>query len=391
MQMFFRITLKYSQLADEIVNRLPEKHFISNTSTFLDPAYAGGQLLQAIARRLAKYGHSLENIKNRLFGYENNAVYLNHSANYPTAAITNLSVVRYDTFIKEDMSMKFDVIVGNPPFQDPSATSSKKLWPDFVRTSFTMLKHDGTLAMITPASWMSGKSDIFDLIKKHSVYIDTNVKKYFPGVGSSFSYYILTKNRATQHAEINDIGLVNMLNLDLLPAPCTAQSMSIVQKLISKDNAVPVQTSSLMHSQRTDRVKKDQCSVYKYPNMHASPRSDSAILWSDSPHPDSAKSKVIMYMSGKPYLIYDTGVYGVTQHSAYILVSKPDAVGLISYFNSKLVRFILDVTTTAAAWNIAALRQLPAVDFSRQWTDTELYKFFGLTQEEIDYVEANVK
>ena len=69
MNMFFRITLDYDALADEIVTNIPEKHFMSETDTFLDPAFAGGQFLKAVARRLNKYGHSLENIRSRLFGY----------------------------------------------------------------------------------------------------------------------------------------------------------------------------------------------------------------------------------------------------------------------------------------------------------------------------------
>jgi hypothetical protein len=31
------------------------------------------------------------------------------------------------------------------------------------------------------------------------------------------------------------------------------------------------------------------------------------------------------------------------------------------------------------------------LDMSKQWLDSEIYKHFNLTQEEIDYVEDNVK
>jgi len=37
-----------------------------------------------------------------------------------------------------------------------------------------------------------------------------------------------------------------------------------------------------------------------------------------------------------------------------------------------------------------AARMFPAVDINRSWTDEELYAHFELTQEEIEYVEANV-
>ena len=37
------------------------------------------------------------------------------------------------------------------------------------------------------------------------------------------------------------------------------------------------------------------------------------------------------------------------------------------------------------------LNYIPVEDFSQDWDDSKIYKHFGLTQEEIDYVEANVK
>jgi hypothetical protein len=34
---------------------------------------------------------------------------------------------------------------------------------------------------------------------------------------------------------------------------------------------------------------------------------------------------------------------------------------------------------------------LPKIDLTKVWSDADMYAHFGLTQEEIDYVEANVK
>lgn len=38
-----------------------------------------------------------------------------------------------------------------------------------------------------------------------------------------------------------------------------------------------------------------------------------------------------------------------------------------------------------------ALKFFPELDFTRTWTDQELYQHFNLTQEEIDYIESVVK
>ena len=38
-----------------------------------------------------------------------------------------------------------------------------------------------------------------------------------------------------------------------------------------------------------------------------------------------------------------------------------------------------------------AMNTLPILDLARTWTDAELYSHFNLTQEEIEYIETNVK
>ena len=37
------------------------------------------------------------------------------------------------------------------------------------------------------------------------------------------------------------------------------------------------------------------------------------------------------------------------------------------------------------------IKSIPYIEMDKIWTDEELYAHFGLTQEEIDYIEANVK
>lgn len=71
--------------------------------------------------------------------------------------------------------------------------------------------------------------------------------------------------------------------------------------------------------------------------------------------------------------------------------SKIEAENLKNYLNSKVILFIVSRVKNAPPNSKQLFKNIPEVDFTRSWTDAELYAHFKLTQAEIDYIEANVK
>jgi hypothetical protein len=80
--------------------------------------------------------------------------------------------------------------------------------------------------------------------------------------------------------------------------------------------------------------------------------------------------------------------HGEDMLSLYV-TDEDTAKNIKSVFNTKFYKFIGKLYKNGRNQPLQNL--FPVVDFSRAWTNTELYQLFGLTQEEIDYVEANVK
>lgn len=150
-----------SSTVNSILDKLPSSIWTSSTTTFLDPAIGGGQFVAEIERRLTKAGHSIENIKNRVFGYEAN----NLRIRTIVGRLKLKGTYRKSDFINEDNTMKFDVVVGNPPFNNGDKDSTggtggnSRLYKHFRVKALDVLNDNGYLIFI------SLKNIIKDLIK----------------------------------------------------------------------------------------------------------------------------------------------------------------------------------------------------------------------------------
>ena len=136
-----------------------------------------------------------------------------------------------DDFLKLKLDMKFDVIVGNPPFQEThedgrSKKNALRLWAKFVIHIFTkdMIKRDGYLTFVTPSGWAGSSSQVFEsLIDKQLIYANfsADVSNSFIGVGGSmvFTTFLVQNTKKNKIPKIKfDEGIVE---IDLMKMPIT--------------------------------------------------------------------------------------------------------------------------------------------------------------------------
>ena len=74
-----------------------------------------------------------------------------------------------------------------------------------------------------------------------------------------------------------------------------------------------------------------------------------------------------------------------------MLLSKDEANNLLNYIKTKFFRLLVATKTTTQSMSLPAYTFVPLQDFTKPWTDEELYKKYNLTDEEIQFIESMIK
>lgn len=94
---------------------------------------------------------------------------------------------------------------------------------------------------------------------------------------------------------------------------------------------------------------------------------------------------------GKPI----SGEKGSVCTETYVVIgpynTNEEVENVISYISTKLFRFLVMLKKSSQHAAAPVYSFVPVQDFSKPWTDEELYAKYNLTQEEIDFIESMIK
>lgn len=469
------------KLANKMLDLLPAKLWANKNAKFLDPCCKTGVFLREIAKRLStgleKQIPDLQTridhiFKNQLYGIgiteltalmARRTLYCSKKANgkYSICKFKNVdgnichrriehvwkndrcvfcgaSRAEYDrpehleTYAYEFvhtsepgriLDMKFDVIIGNPPYQlgSDGGTRDIPIYNRFVEQAKKL--NPRFLTMIIPSRWMASGLGLSDF--RQSMLKDRRIRKLidypvaseiFPGVEvkGGVCYFLWDRDSEGRCALTTVRGneVVGPVERDLSEYDVLvrdSRALSILRKVQKMKEASFTEILSVdkefgwtsnfdgFHEKRKTGdvpiyyIAKGKRSV-GWIERSAIEKSRNLInKWKVMiPQAYGAGEAVPHQILGQPFVAPNPSV--CTQTYLFVYVDSKKAAGSIeSYVRTRFLRFLVSLRKITQHATRSTYTWVPQQAWDRKWTDEALYKKYGITNDEIGFIEMMVK
>ena len=411
-------------LIDEMLDKLDEhyikehnKSIFSENIKYFDPASGIGNFIVCLYLRLIKHfdkKHILENMIYMSELNEKNILIIKQIFNFNDEFKLNLyqgNTLELD--IKKEFNIdKFDVILGNPPYNSGGLRScsqknlrdkNETIWPKFVKFSMRCLKEDGYLVFINPLSWLRITHSVHSLLlDKNIIWMkltDSSKSKEIIKAGIALSFYILQNklnkgNKTTIVSEFKRYKIMTVSNV-YLNKDC---SIPLAHHTIFGKLATFIKKHNLKLEIKTKTVKTvgDKFNLPKVYSLEDNLavathtiKDGVQVKKTEFKHEHQNNRKIIIpNKSSFNGAFIDEGKLSLSgREGLYILGDSLEL--LLKLFNFKLLYIIVSCTrynqdflNTQAFTYIPDIRKLNIEDIN----ENDFYKMLKLNKKEIDYL-----
>jgi len=332
-------------LVNKILNLLPKHLFENPRLKWLDPCAGKGYFSIILYKRLfeslqtkikapRKRHHHI--IQNMICMVELNPCHLSELYNLFGE---NANIVNGDFL--EMSEMKFDIIIGNPPFNangikkvpTNNKISKKKdgisIWAKFVSNSVQNIVNGGYLAMITPSIWMKRDHHFHNYLQgKINMHCmnNTETNRIFHGKAQTPTTFFVFQKTGYKDINIYDSHLqkyVSCTEMDSLPL-FSPNIIKILNKYVKKVGPIKVIKTSMRPGYKGLSVSTELDKKHPYKNIKTCILNkldpELVINYSNKPCSFSGVEKLVLAhkMYGFPY--YDMGEYGISNRDNYVII-----------------------------------------------------------------------
>lgn len=472
------------ELANRIIDMLPQELFENPDTTFLDPCCKSGVFLREIVKRLIKglerqmpdleqriahifskqlYGIAITELTSLLArrsvycskfpsspfsAYQfpehqpqGNIIYqrIQHTWQNGKCIYCGASQSEYDrdqeleTYayqfihnldVKKLFNMKFDVIIGNPPYQlssNNNGIQATPLYHKFIQQAKKL--NPRYLSMIIPARWYAGGMGMGDF--RNEMLNDKRIKYLhdFPKSRDCFNgveiaggicYFLWDREYSGECSFVSQTGdsisrdirclnefpifIRDNIGIKVIHKIRTLSS-EFLSDFVFSISPFGLSTSvrgvekpfkgcvTLISSKGKSYISQNNVSnlelIDKYKIGIGQLNPDRAGVNNAADGKINVTTKVTIYDKGE----VTTATYLILGAFNEICLAENFAI----YIRTKFVRFLISLTLSSLHITKSNFVFVPLQDFSKPWTDEELYAKYGLSEEEIAFIESMIR
>lgn len=330
-------------------------------------------------------------------------------------------------FIHEELdpTMKFDVIIGNPPYQlkdGGHGASASPLYHKFVQQA--MAANPRYMSMIIPSRWFAGGKGLDEF--RAQMLADRRMKalvdhldptECFPGVdiqggvcyflwdrehGKTASDACVVRNmadgevdEATRRLDGYDVFIRFNKAVSILEKVRALGEPTLETQISSrKPFGLATNFEDYKDKQFTGAVKlyyRNKQFGWVSPDQLKAGQ-DWVSQWKVlTPCAYGERGAFPHYMTGDPFVCGPNTACTETYLVAGAYDTEAEALNFEGYLRTRFLRFLVGLRKSTQHLNKDRFAFVPALDMSESWDDAKLYARYGITADEAAYIESMIK
>ncbi len=290
---------------------------------------------------------------------------------------------------------KFDIIIGNPPYnQELKSTGALPLYNKFIEYYIDKCTY---LSFVVPSRWFSGGKNLdkfrkFMLNRTDLVYINhiDNASSIFGSnvnIKGGINYFLKDKN-------YNDLCMYNnnLTKLNKYDIFVENKYYKIIDKLIKYNSITSIYLGRYFGIETNDKHLTDNNKLIK---CYVS-KQKGFIKYINKKYIKKEYNFYKIIMSRASYthksgfgniFIGNKKEIHTSSYISFKINTKEEADSLLSYLKCKLPNFLLSIRKNSQDISETTCKWIPLPVLDRIWTNKKIYKYFKLSEEDIELIE----
>lgn len=388
----------------DMIDKIPEELWERENLSIIDPCCGNGNFALPVLFKLLDKGRSTKDIVENIIEFNDiNIARLNNVKRIYCDNKYQLNITSFN-YLTHNYQKKYDLVMANPPYaklleNGKRASKNHNLIKDFIEKTLQILKPNGYLLFITPDNWMSyaDRNTLIEILTSlQIIHLDIHsAKKYFKKIGSSFTWYVIQNCNSYKNINVSGVWKKKYYESSVtsgvrkyIPLVYNNIIYNILQKTIDDASLkkFDVKTSSDLHKYTKAEFISDTINdTFKYKLIHT----PSQTVYSSKPHKFQDGYKVFISTTDKYQVFIDN--CGMTQSIVFILCTDENqAKKYLNILQHPLYIFLNNICRWGNFNNIRILQHLPIPNIVYSGDHNEIYSYFNITLDEIQFIQQNL-